>query len=231
MKTILITGANRGLGLAHATLFAERGATVFATARVPAEALELQQLSQAHPGRVHVLSYDALDVSAPARIKAELADTALDLAFFNAGASSMMRAGFGATDTSAITKLIEINAFAPLKLAEAIVDNVAASARKIFAFQSSLMGSISDNGSGGAFAYRISKCSLNMIAKSIAVELRARGVISVALHPGWVQTRMGGAHAPLTQAQSVPSQQDLLERLTLKDSGSFFNYDGTLLSW
>jgi NAD(P)-dependent dehydrogenase (short-subunit alcohol dehydrogenase family) len=231
MKTILITGANRGLGLAHTQRFAERGATVFATARAPAEALELQQLAQLHRGRVHVLCYDALDTNAPIKLKAELGGTALDLAFFNAGASAKIRAGFGATDTGAISQLIEINAFAPLKLAEAIVDNVVASERKIFAFQSSLMGSIGDNGSGGALAYRLSKCTLNMIAKDIAVELRARGVISVALHPGWVQTRMGGAHAPLTQAQSVPSQQDLLERLTLEDSGSFFNFDGTLLPW
>jgi NAD(P)-dependent dehydrogenase (short-subunit alcohol dehydrogenase family) len=231
MKTILITGANRGLGLAHTKRFAERGATVFATARVPGEALELQQLAHAHQGRVHVLSYDALDANAPASIKAALGATAIDLAFFNAGASTKPRTGFGASDTQVISQLIAINALAPLKLAEAIVENVANSERKIFAFQSSLMGSIGDNASGGAFAYRISKCTLNMIAKGIAVELRARAVISVALHPGWVQTRMGGEHAPLTQAQSVSGQQDLLERLSLQDSGSFFNYDGKLLPW
>jgi NAD(P)-dependent dehydrogenase (short-subunit alcohol dehydrogenase family) len=231
MKTILITGANRGLGLAHTQRFAERGATVYATARVPDEALELQQLALAHQGRVHVLGYDALDAHAPARIKAALGTTAIDLAFFNAGVSAKPRTGFGASDTQVISQLIEINALAPLKLAEAIVENVANSERKIFAFQSSLMGSIGDNASGGAFAYRISKCTLNMIAKGIAVELRARGVISVALHPGWVQTRMGGEHAPLTQAQSVHGQQELLERLSLQESGSFFNYDGKLLPW
>lgn len=230
MKKILITGANRGLGLEHTRRFVERGVFVYATARAPREAEELNQLARAHPELVQVLPYDALDAEAPAQLKAELANVALDLVFLNAGAMSA-RPPFGNIDSQAALQLFQINTLAPLKLAEALVENVVSSQRKILAFQSSLMGSITDNGSGGAYAYRISKCALNMAVKNMAIDLREQGVIAVALHPGWVKTRMGGVQAPLALADSVQGQQQLLFNLTLAQSGGFFNHDGKSLPW
>ncbi len=230
MKNVLITGANRGLGLEHTRRFVERGVFVYATARAPSEADELNQLAHEHANLVKVLAYDALAADATTRLKAELSDVALDLALFNAGVSSA-RPPFGNIDAEAALQLFQINALAPLKLAEALLQNVAISERKIFAFQSSLMGSITDNASGGAYAYRISKCALNMAVKNIAIDLREQGVIAVALHPGWVKTRMGGTQAPLSLAESVQGQQQILTNLTLAKSGGFFNYDGKNLPW
>ena len=126
--------------------------------------------------------------------------------------------------------LIRVNSLAPLKLVEALADNVANSEGKLIAFQSSQLGSIG-NSSGGRYAYRISKAALNMVAKCVSADLSSRGVIVVTLHPGWVKTRMGGSGAPLTVEQSVAGQQRLFDRLSVADSGHFFNYDGTELPW
>ncbi|MGE0597156.1 MAG: SDR family oxidoreductase [Hyphomonadaceae bacterium] len=231
MKTILITGANRGIGLAHARRYAERGARVFATARKPAEAEELQALAERYRGQIDIPAYDAAESNASAALKEALGDTPLDLLFANAGLIGSRGSAFGDTDVEAILDLLRVNALAPLKLAEALADNVAASARKLIAFQSSKMGSIADNSSGGRYDYRISKAALNMAARGVAMDLRGRGVIAVALHPGWVQTRMGGAGAPVTVDACVAGQQALFDRLTPDMSGRFFNYDGEELPW
>jgi len=120
---------------------------------------------------------------------------------------------FGSVDVEDALQLIRINALAPLKLVETLADHVARSERKLIAFQSSLMGSVGDNGSGGYYAYRLSKGAVNMIAKGVSNDLRPRGVIAVALHPGWVKTRMGGAGAPLSVEACVAGQQRLLDWL------------------
>lgn len=231
MKTILITGANRGIGLEHVRRFAASGAQVFAAARSPTEATELQSLAAAHDGRITVLAYDANDPEAPAQLKAALGDTPLDLLFANAGAMGDKGQSFGSVDVEQVLQLIRINALAPLKLVEALADHVARSQRRLIAFQSSLMGSVGDNGSGGYYAYRLSKGALNMIAKGVSNDLRSRGVIAVALHPGWVKTRMGGTGAPVSVEACVAGQQRLLDSLTPADSGRFFNYDGKELAW
>jgi NAD(P)-dependent dehydrogenase (short-subunit alcohol dehydrogenase family) len=229
MRTVLITGANRGIGLEHARRYAERGARVFATARVPGEADELAALAKQHP--IEVLDYDAADEATPAALKQRIGAEPLDLMFANAGAMGTRRQSFGDVDIEAVLSLIQVNALAPLKLAEALADNVAKSERKIMAFQTSLMGSIADNGSGGAYAYRLSKVALNMVGKGVANELRSRGVISVLLHPGWVRTRMGGAGGKISVEECVEGQQRILDALTPAQSGRFFNYDGRELPW
>lgn len=231
MRSVLITGANRGIGLEHARRFAEGGATVWATARAPGEAGELQALARAHKGQVEVLAYDAADPEAAPSLKQALSGKALDLLLANAGAMGGRGQSFGGVDVEGVLDLVRVNALAPLKLAEALADNVAASERKLMAFQTSLMGSVGDNGSGGAYAYRISKAALNMVGKCVANDLRARGVIAVLLHPGWVRTRMGGAGGKISVEDCVSAQQRLLERLTPNDSGRFFNYDGRELPW
>lgn len=230
MRTVLITGANRGIGLEHALRYAERGARVFATARKPHEADDLAALAKRH-AQIEVLTYDAMDDDAPAALKDRIGGEPLDLLFANAGAMGTRRQSFGDVDTDAVLNLIRVNALAPLKLAEALADNVAKSDRKLMAFQTSLMGSIDDNGSGGAYAYRLSKVALNMVGKSVANDLRGRGVIAVLLHPGWVRTRMGGPSGKISVEECVEGQQKLLDGLTPAQSGRFFNYDGRELPW
>ncbi|MES2951966.1 MAG: SDR family oxidoreductase [Pseudomonadota bacterium] len=231
MKTILITGANRGIGLEHARVFAARGYRVFATARDTDQAHDLQVLAATHRGHITVLAYDAADPEAATRVCAAVGDTPLDLVLANAGAMGGKEQSFGSVDGEDLMQLVRINALAPLKLVEALADNVARSNRKLLAFQSSQMGSVSDNSSGGYYAYRVSKAALNMVARGVANDLRPRGITVVALHPGWVKTRMGGPGAPVTLQQSVAGQQELFDRLTPADSGHFFNYDGRKLPW
>lgn len=231
MKNVLITGANRGIGLGHAQAFAQRGIEVFATARDPESADELKRLAHAHPGKFTVLLYDADEPDAPARLKAALADTPIDLVLANAGARGEAGQSLGNIHVDGVLDLIRINALAPLKLVEALIYNITLSQRKLVAFQSSQMGSIGNNLTGDHYEYRLSKVALNMIARNVANDLKPRDVIVVALHPGWVQTRMGGQDAPVTVEDAVAGQQRLFDRLTMQDSGRFFNYDGTELPW
>src|SRR5262245_7493085 len=231
MKSVLITGANRGIGLEHARRYAERGARVWATARAPEEAEDLNALALANRAKFEVLAYDAADPDAPNALKDRLGGAPLDLLLANAGAMGERRQSFGDVDARAVLDLIHVNALAPLKLAEALADNVASSERKVMAFQTSLMGSIGDNGSGGAYAYRLSKAALNMVGRGVANDLRGRGVIAVLLHPGWVRTRMGGPSGRISVEECVEGQQALLDSMAPSQSGRFFNYDGRELPW
>jgi NAD(P)-dependent dehydrogenase (short-subunit alcohol dehydrogenase family) len=231
MKTVLITGANRGIGLGHARSFAQRGIAVFATAREPAAADELQHLAHTYPGRFSVLHYDAADPQAPAQLKAALGDTPVDLLLANAGALGESGQELGNIHVDGVLELIRINALAPLKLIEALIYNITLSGRKLVALQSSQMGSIGNNSAGGRYEYRLSKVALNMIARNVANDLAPRGVTVVALHPGWVKTRMGGQGAAITVETSVAGQQKWFDAVTPAQSGRFFNYDGTELPW
>jgi len=231
MKTVLITGANRGIGLEHTRAFVARGIRVFAAARSPDDADELNALAATHSGKITVLGYDAAHPESPALVKVAVGDMPIDLLLANAGMGSGERESFGSVDVEDVIQLIRINSIAPLKLAEALAENVARSERKLMAFQSSQLGSIGNNTSGGRYGYRISKAALNMVAKGISSDLGSRGVIAVALHPGWVKTRMGGASAPVSVQQCIAGQQRLFDRLTISASGHFFNYDGTELPW
>jgi NAD(P)-dependent dehydrogenase (short-subunit alcohol dehydrogenase family) len=227
MKTVLITGANRGLGLLHTQAFAAAGAKVFATARDPAAADALNAIT----GDVTVLPYDAATPGAARQLKEAVGDTPIDLLFANGADYGAGGQSFGGIDEEAFLRLMRINTLAPLKLAEAFVDQVAASTRRIIALQSSIMGSNAGSMSGGFYGYRASKAALNRIASTLAGELAGRGVIVVALHPGWARTRMGGPNADLAPEESVSGQQALLAKLTPSDAGKLLRYDGVVLPW
>ncbi|MCZ4311869.1 SDR family oxidoreductase [Comamonadaceae bacterium G21597-S1] len=231
MKTVLITGANRGIGLGHARRFAERGVAVFATARSIDADDELHRLAHAHNGRFTVLHYDAADPDAPAQLKAALGDTPVDLLLANAGATGESGQALGNIHVDGVLDLIRINALAPLKLVEALVYNISLSGRKLVALQSSRMGSIGSNTTGGSYEYRLSKVAVNMIARNLANDLAPRGVTVVALHPGWVKTRMGGQAATIDVETAVAGQQQLFDAAGPAHSGRFFNYDGSELPW
>src|SRR5947209_4230343 len=119
----------------------------------------------------------------------------------------------------------------PMKMAECFVDNVARSERKVIIGMSSQMGSIGDNEYGQHYLYRSSKAALNMVVKCFAVDLRDRGITAVVLHPGWVETDMGGSNAPLKPADSIRGMLQVIGRLGPKDTGKFFSYDGSEISW
>jgi len=218
MPSVLITGANRGLGLEFSRQYSANGWTVTATARE--SSAELDQLG------IKVEQLDMSDLEAVAGFGERL--DALDLLIANAGTYGP-RAVTGAEDARGWADTLVVNTIAPFLLAQSVLPLVAKSHGKLIAI-TSRMGSIEDNTSGGYIAYRSSKTALNSAWRSLVIDNRGK-VTAAVLHPGWVQTRMGGSSAPLTTEQSVTGMRKVIERLGPKDSGEFFSYDGSQISW
>lgn len=222
MPTILITGANRGLGLEFARQYAAAGWRVLATVRDP-----LSGRSASEAG-AEVYVADVADISTLRRLKAALAGVSLDIVLNNAGVYGQNQ-DFGAVDAEAFLKVMRVNTLAPLQVAELFADQVPAGG--IIAAVSSKMGSVTENTSGGFYAYRASKAALNMVIKSLSLDLAGQGVAVVALSPGWVRTDMGGANAPLDPPQAVAGMKAVLDKVKLNDSGKFFHFDGSEVAW
>ena len=219
MPHVLITGANRGLGLEFARQYKEAGWDVVATARQSSP--ELEALS------VRVETLDMQDLDAVERFGDRL--DRLDLLIANAGTYGP-REVTTADEAREWAETFVVNTIAPYLLAQSVLPLVEASSGKLIAV-STKMGSIEDNTSGGFIAYRSSKAALNAAWRNLAIEARNRGVIAAMLHPGWVQTRMGGASAPLEPEESIAGMRKVIEGLTLDQSGGFFSYDGTTVPW
>ncbi len=226
MPTALVTGANRGIGLEFVRQYAADGWRVHAACRNPDKAKELKAVA----GDVQVHRLDVTNAGQRAALARSLGDEALDLLINNAGVGGPDDS-FGRTDEQAWLETLHINAIAPVRVAEQLVNHVARSRLKLLVSITSKMGSIADNSSGDSYAYRTSKAALNMAAKSMAVDLEPRGIIVVVFHPGWVKTDMGGSGAPITAKESVESLRSKIATLRPADSGKFFNYDGRPLPW
>jgi NAD(P)-dependent dehydrogenase (short-subunit alcohol dehydrogenase family) len=231
MSNVLITGANRGLGLEFARQYEREGWRVFACCRHPHEATDLQALAAESHGQ---LSLHALEVSDHSQIEAlawELRDEPLDVLLNNAGIYGARKMVLGQIDYQQWADVLAVNVLAPLKMVECFLDNVARSQRKVIACISSAMGSMALNTDGRHYLYRSSKAALNCVVKSLAIDLRDRHIIAVAINPGWVQTDMGGPNADLTPAESIAGMRQVLGRLRLADSGKFLSYDGSEVPW
>ena len=232
MSNLLITGANRGIGLEFVRQYAADGWRIFACCRHPEEATELNALSQQHDGQITVHMLDVADFLQIERLADELAGHDLDLLINNAGIyPDSTSGGFGATNYEGWAHAFRVNTMAPLKMAETFAPNVARSQQKKIVNITSKMGSIADNTSGGAYIYRSSKAALNMVVKSLSYDLAARGIVTAILHPGWVQTDMGGPNALITTEQSVAGMRDVITRLSKANSGKFYSYDGQEIPW
>lgn len=229
-ETILITGANRGLGLEFTRQYASFGWQVVACCRDPDNAVELGQLAASS----ELVEMMELDVTRPdhiERLAAALDGRPVDILLNNAGTYGQSDARFGNTDPQRWLDAFAVNTVGPVKVTEALLGNVLAGRRKVIATISSKMGSIEDNQSGGSYVYRSSKAALNMAMRSAAIDLRPRGAIVVLLHPGWVLTDMGGPNAEITVEESVRNLRRILDGLSERDSGSFFDVDGSVIPW
>ncbi|MCH9019198.1 MAG: SDR family oxidoreductase [Proteobacteria bacterium] len=231
MPSILVTGANRGLGLAFTRLYADAGWRVHAGCRDPDTADALAAVASNAAGRVSAHRLDVTDAADIAALAESLGSDALDVLVNNAGVSGGASQAFGETDYGRWEETLRVNTLAPMRMAEAFVGHVARSERRLIVCISSRMGSISDNMSGGAYVYRSSKAALNAVVKSLAVDLRRRGIGVVALHPGWVATDMWGSATRLSTAERVYGMAAVIERLTPADSGWFLSYDGSAIPW
>jgi NAD(P)-dependent dehydrogenase (short-subunit alcohol dehydrogenase family) len=227
MPSVLITGANRGLGLEFAKQYARDGYRVFATTRRSEPALAALH-KQYDNLSIHAL--EVSDAKSVGALAAELKREPIDVLINNAGTMGPKAQSFGNLDYEGFLETLQINALAPLRIAEAFVENVVKSERKLIVAITSGMGSISDS-SGGSYAYRASKAALNMSFHNLGLDLKSRGVIAVVINPGWVQTDMGGKNAPTKVEDSIAAMRRVFDSLTLADSGSFKNYRGGDYAW
>ncbi|BCA78258.1 SDR family oxidoreductase [Desulfuromonas sp. AOP6] len=230
MPSILITGANRGIGLELTRCFLGHNWKIFACCRTPESAEELNRLVSGK-NDVRILRLDVTDEEQISQVAEELRNEPLDILFNNAGVKGPPGQDFGDTNVEEYLEVFRTNTLAPLKVAEAFVEQVAASDRKILACMGTLMGSLKENTSGGYYAYRSSKAALHMIVRGLAADLSARNILSVVFHPGWVRTRMGGDEAPLSVEDSAAGLTRVLLDLAPKDNGRFYDYSGVELPW
>jgi NAD(P)-dependent dehydrogenase (short-subunit alcohol dehydrogenase family) len=209
MPTALITGAGRGLGKELARQYAADGSEVIGTMRRQLEMTDRAQISG---------------------FAKQLKGKPIDLLFCNAGIVGKRGMKPGSFDFDSWEEVLRVNLLGPAALADALLDNVAASERRTIAMMSSRVGSISES-TGMTLPYATSKAALNMLVKGLAAYLASRGITVVALSPGWVRTDMGGAQAPLTPEVSVRNLRKVISSLKDSDSGKFLSHDGTEIPW
>jgi NAD(P)-dependent dehydrogenase (short-subunit alcohol dehydrogenase family) len=231
MASILITGANRGLGLEFARQYSADGWQVFAACRNPATAQTLHRLAKDTKGKLTVVAIDVTDLESVRSAARHLSNTAIDVLINNAGISGASQQTTGNVDYEAWARVFDVNTMGPLRLIEAFSDHVARSERRLVVTITSGMGSITDNTSGGSHAYRTSKAAVNMVTRSAAIDLAPRRIACVVVNPGWVKTDMGGSAARMTPEQSVSALRRLIEKLGPEQSGKFYNYDGREYPW
>lgn len=220
----LITGASRGLGREFVRQLRAAEHRVTATVRREADAEPLRQLG----ARVELL--DVTDASAVDGLVAKLDGEPVDVLLNNAGVMGQSRE-LATVELEDLTRCFEINAVAPLRIARALLPNLSAGSERLVLQMTSRMGSIEDNTSGGAYAYRASKAALNMLNRSLSLDLAGAGFRCVLLHPGWVRTDMGGSGAPLSIEDSVAGLLRVIGGLEPEDNGAFFDFQGERIPW
>ena len=240
MRRVVVTGANRGLGLELTRQLLAAGDEVVATAREPKSADELQKVAAASDGRGTVVRLDVADPAGVEAASLQIGERfeAVDLLVNNAGIwSAPGRPERGSAGPLAdlraepVLEVLRVNAVGPILVTQALASHLAAARPGVVVNLSSGLGSIAGVGSRGNVAYGMSKAALNMLTRHLAAELAASGTIVVAMSPGWVATDMGGASAPLTPAESVRGILNVVGALTPARSGMFLDHTGATLPW
>ncbi|KGE04631.1 Short chain dehydrogenase [Pseudohaliea rubra DSM 19751] len=230
MPTAMITGANRGIGLELLRQYAQQGWRVLGTCRNPETASAAQALADAHDS-VSLHALDVTDAAAVAALAVSLDSSRIDVLVLNAGVMSPGANTLGELDASAFLHVLEVNVVAPAICAQAFRRHVATSERRIIVGMGSYLGSIASNNEGGLYSYRSAKAGLHAIMRSLSVDLRDEGVTAIAMHPGWVQTDMGGPDASLSTEASVAGILRVIDGLKPGDSGRLLTYAGEELPW
>ncbi|QQR68620.1 MAG: SDR family oxidoreductase [Alphaproteobacteria bacterium] len=241
MPNVLITGSSRGIGLELVRQYAADGWDVQAMARAPDKAVALQEAARQNAHiRIHAL--DVTDFAAVDRLAIELRGQPIDVLIncagvFGGGAfipdAPQPHQDFGDLDYAAWRQVLEVNTLAPTKMIEAFTDHIAASDQKKIVMITSFMGSIGAlmEEDGGFYPYRTSKAALNMVARLLSMSLRKHGMTVLTLHPGWVQTDMGGPSATVPVPESAKGLRRVIDMATPQQSGSFLTYQGETLPW
>lgn len=227
MNSVLITGANRGIGLEFTRQYLARGENVIACTRVPQQAAELLQLKSPQ------LEIIALDVSREDSILAlagHLAGRSISLYINNAGVYGQKQ-DLDQVDPEEWLEVFRINTIAPLLLTRVLLPFMDQQSPGKMVYLSSKMGSIAENSSGSTYVYRSSKTALNQVVKSLSIDLTKEGISVAALHPGWVRTDMGGPNGLIDTQTSVTGLMQVIDGLDQTTNGRFFNYDGSEIPW
>ena len=230
MATILVTGANRGLGIEFVEQYLNDGNEVIATYRNENSSMDLIKMGNERSN----LKLLQLDVSSNKSLNSfaeNLGDSQIDIFINNAGVYGPRNSSFGNVDEENWIPAIKINAIAPILLTQLIIKNIRSGADKKLIFVTSKMGSIDDNKGGGAYVYRSSKTALNAVVKSLSVDLENEGIVVALIHPGWVKTDMGGPNALIDKDTSVRGMTEVISNLDISSTGNFYNYDGSIIPW
>lgn len=223
-RTVLITGANRGIGLELARQLSEHGWQVIGTARKPAAATELNALD------VKVLQLDVTDQGSVESLAESLQGQPIDMLVNNAGIFNVMWK-LEDVDFDDFNRMIAVNTVGPIRVTQALIGNLRAGTGKTIVNVTSNLGSLAENTDAQFYGYRESKAALNMYTRSLAAELGPEGFTAISLHPGWVQTDMGGSQAPLTVVESVIGIRGVLENLTPSANGTYMTWEGKEMPW
>lgn len=230
-ETVLVTGANRGIGLEFTRQYLADGCSVIAACRNPEDAEELSALGNGSGGdlvveRLNLRSDDQVQSTAET-VQQRFGE--LDLLINNAGVYGD-DSDFESLDPEDLRVPFDVNCVGSFRVIRAFLDLLRQNQGNV-AFLTSLMGSVEDNRSGGSYPYRISKAALNMLGKTLAEDYRDEGIHVAILHPGWVKTRMGGPNAKITVEESVSGLRDVIANLDAERSGKFYAYDGEERPW
>ena len=223
-KTYVVTACNRGLGLEFARQLSGRGDRVIATARDPESATELKRLD------VEVVQLDVADAASVDRLAAALAEEPVDVLINNAGVG-VHSTPLEELDFAEMEHFFAINSIGPLRVTRGLLPALRCGADKQIVNVTSRMGSIEDNSSGAAYSYRASKAALNMVTRSLAVDLGPEGFTCAVLHPGWVMTDMGGGSAPVAPEDSIAGMLRVIAALSAEDNGEFYDFTGARVPW
>ena len=228
--SILSTGTNRGIGLECVKHYLKNNEKVIATCRNKNSAKDVLNLKNTTSN----LSLVELDVSNPNSINefaSKITDQPIDTFINNAGVFGSRNTEFGNFNAKEWLDVFNINTIAPLLITQKILSNLRLGKNKKLVFISSKVGSIEENTEGGMYVYRSSKTALNQVVKSLSIDFKDENFIAAALHPGWVQTDMGGPNALIDTKTSVKGMTEVIDSLVLKNSGKFYNYDGSSIPW
>ena len=236
MTTVLITGANRGLGLEFVRQYQNDGAEVIACCRNPETADELKRLATSSHGRTTLYQ---MDVSKPEEILSvskELNDCSIDYLINNAGIlgtkfEEPMKGAFGSVDYESWEETLRVNVLGPFRVCEAFVNQVSQSQNRLIVFISTHMSSITSLTEGGFYPYRSSKAALNLLVKGLSIDLKEHDIRTLSFHPGWVKTDMGTNAAPIEIDDSISGMRKVISEYTPPKTGEFINYDGTPYPW